>query len=150
MLRVVDWYLVTDVSGKLIVSIFKGRETARSLKMGPICSPETSLSTYLRCVKSQRSEVWLRRWYNEDLVRYKDINNQQVATTFSFINLFHSALHVSGEKFAHPQEHFFDCIYSFWYNAPTLLPQYRCIVPKAVHTVKKVLLRMGEVFARNM
>jgi hypothetical protein len=34
----------------------------------------------------------------------------------------------------------FDCIYSFWYNAPTLLPtsrqQCRCIVPKAVCTVK--------------
>ena len=41
---------------------------------------------------------------------------------FSFINLFNSALHVSGDKFAHPQEHFFGCIYSFWYNAPTLLP----------------------------
>ena len=26
--------------------------------------------------------------------------------TFSFINLFNSALHVSGDKHAHPQEHF--------------------------------------------
>jgi hypothetical protein len=26
------------------------------------------------------------------------------------------------DKFAHPEEHFFDFIYSFWYNAPTLLP----------------------------
>ena len=34
-----------------------------------------------------------------------DVNNQD-ATTFSFINLFNSALHVSGDKFAHPQEHF--------------------------------------------
>ena len=34
-------------------------------------------------------------------------------------NLFKSAQHVSGDKFAHPQEHFFDCIYSFWYDAPT-------------------------------
>ena len=51
---------------------------------------------------------------------------------------------------------FFDCIYSFWNNALTLLPtsatveielfhlnrstgrqQYRCIVPKAVYTVTK-------------
>ena len=46
------------------------------------------------------------------------VNNQQDATTFTFINLFKSAQHVSGDKFAHPQEHFFDCIYSFWYNAP--------------------------------
>ena len=37
---------------------------------------------------------------------YNDINNQQDATTFSFIYLFKSALHVSGNKFAHPQEHF--------------------------------------------
>ena len=36
---------------------------------------------------------------------YNDVNNQQDATTFSFINLFNSALHVPGDKFAHPQEH---------------------------------------------
>ena len=36
-----------------------------------------------------------------------------------FIDLFKSALHVSWVKLAHPQEH---CIYSFWYNAPILLP----------------------------
>jgi len=35
-----------------------------------------------------------------------DVSNQQDATTFSFINLFKSALHVSGDRFAHPQEHF--------------------------------------------
>ena len=39
-------------------------------------------------------------------VWYNDVNNQQDETTFSFINLFNSALHVSGDKFAHPQEHF--------------------------------------------
>ena len=38
--------------------------------------------------------------------QYNDVNNQQDATTFSFINLFKSALQVSGDKFAHPQEHF--------------------------------------------
>ena len=41
---------------------------------------------------------------------------------FPLLIFFNSALHVSGDKFAHPQDHFFDCIYSFWYNAPTLLP----------------------------
>ena len=41
---------------------------------------------------------------------------------FRLLTLFKSSLHVSGDKFAHPQEHFFDSIYSFWYNAPTLLP----------------------------
>jgi hypothetical protein len=39
---------------------------------------------------------------------------------FPFTDFFNSALHVSGDSFAHPQEHF-NCIYSFWYNAPTLL-----------------------------
>ena len=34
-------------------------------------------------------------------------NNQRYVTTFSFINHFKSALHVSGDKFAHPQEHSF-------------------------------------------
>jgi len=38
-----------------------------------------------------------------------------------FIGLFKSALHVSGDKLAHRQEHFFDCIYNYWYNAPILL-----------------------------
>ena len=54
--------------------------------------------------------------------QYYDVSNQRDATTFSFTNLFNSALHVSGDKFAHPHELFFDYIYSFWYNAPTLLP----------------------------
>ena len=35
-----------------------------------------------------------------------DVNSQQDATKFSFINFFKSALHISGDKFAHPQEHF--------------------------------------------
>ena len=38
--------------------------------------------------------------------RYNDVNNQQDATAFSVIDLFNSALHVSGDKFFHPQEHF--------------------------------------------
>jgi hypothetical protein len=37
---------------------------------------------------------------------YNDVNNQHDATTFSFINLFKSAQHVSGDIFAHSQEHF--------------------------------------------
>jgi hypothetical protein len=75
--------------------------------------------------------------------QYHDVSNQQDAN-FSFINLFKSALHVSGDKFAHHQEQFFDCIYSFWYNAPTLLltsatgqQQCRCIVPKLYIQSKK-------------
>jgi len=39
----------------------------------------------------------------------------------SFIDLLKSALRVSGDKLAHPQEHFLT-MYSFWYIAPILLP----------------------------
>ena len=35
-----------------------------------------------------------------------DVSNQWDATTFPFINLFNSALHVSGKKFTHPHERF--------------------------------------------
>jgi hypothetical protein len=38
--------------------------------------------------------------------QYNDVSNQRNATTFSLIDLFKSDLHVSGDKFAHPQEHF--------------------------------------------
>ena len=48
--------------------------------------------------------------------------NQQDATTFSFINLFKSTLHVSDDKFAHSQEHFLTVYTAFWYNALILLP----------------------------
>jgi len=51
--------------------------------------------------------------------QYNDVNNQQDATTFSFINLFKSVQHVSGDKFSGA---LFDLIYSFWYNVTTLLP----------------------------
>ena len=37
---------------------------------------------------------------------YNNVNNQQGTTTFSFKNLFKPALHVSGDQFAHPPEHF--------------------------------------------
>ena len=38
--------------------------------------------------------------------QYNEVSNQRDAKTFSFVNLFNSALHVSGDKFAHPQELF--------------------------------------------
>jgi len=71
---------------------------------------------------------------------FNDVNNQQDATTLSFINLFKSPLHVTGDKFAHRKEQFF-LLY---------IQQCRCIAPKALYTVKKVPLRMGEFIARNM
>jgi hypothetical protein len=36
---------------------------------------------------------------------------QQIPFIDFFIDLFESALHDSGDKLAHLQEHFFDCIY---------------------------------------
>jgi len=41
-----------------------------------------------------------------ELRKYNDVNNQKDATIISFINLFNSSQHVSGDKFAHPQEQF--------------------------------------------
>jgi hypothetical protein len=53
----------------------------------------------------------LRKNYRHDVCvtvhhQYNAVSNQQDATPFSFINLFKSALHVLGDKFTHPQEHF--------------------------------------------
>ena len=70
--------------------------------------------------------------------------NQQDATNVSLINRFKSALRVSGDKFAHPQEHYLT-VYSFWYNAPTLLPTVVSVhCTKNCRYSQKVLLRMGE------
>ena len=41
-----------------------------------------------------------------NLQQRNDVGNQQDVTTFSLMNLFKSALHVTGDKFAHHQEHF--------------------------------------------
>jgi len=58
-----DLYLFTDISGRLIGTIFKGQAvkedvwTAWPLKMGPIGFPETSLTTNIRCVTSQKVKI---------------------------------------------------------------------------------------------
>ena len=81
-----------------------------------------------------------------------DVSNQQDATTFTFINLFKSALHVSGDKFAHPQEHFLTVCTDL--KVPSQLWHWSAAV--SVHCTKsctysqKVFLRMGEFVARNM
>jgi len=63
---------------------------------------------------------------------------------FSFINLFKSALHVSGDKFVHPQEHFFTVYTAFGtMHRPTAVSVHctrSCIYSQ------KLLLRMGEFF----
>ena len=76
---------------------------------------------------------------------------------FLFINIYISYIHVSGDKIRPSSGELFKCIYSFWYNAATLLPtgatvemecqfhlnrgtsrtQCRCIVTRVVYTVKK-------------
>ena len=64
----------------------------------------TLLPHFLGCVDFM--EKWRNGQRKEMSLNYKTVNNQQDATTFSFINLFKSTQHVSGDKFAHPQEHF--------------------------------------------
>ena len=67
---------------------------------------------------------------------------------FFFIYLFKSALHVSGDIYAHPQEHFLSV-----YTAFGTMHRHCC---RPVHCTKsciyrqKVLLRMGVYVARNM
>ena len=72
---------------------------------------------------------------------------QHLATTFSFINP-KSTLHVSGDKFAHPQEHsFWLCIQLLVHCTDTAADrqQSRCIVPKAVYIVKKSASEDGRI-----
>jgi hypothetical protein len=82
------------------------------------------------------------------------VNNQQDATSLSFINLFNSALHVSGDKFAHPQENIFDYIYSFWYNAPTLLPTDATVemelLSSSISTVVPVGSSVGALYQKTV
>ena len=57
-------------------------------------------------INTQKAAILkIRQLPHSIVIRYNDVNNQQ-DTTFSFINLFKSALHVSGDKFARPQENF--------------------------------------------
>ena len=92
-------------------------------------------------------------------LEYNDVNNQQDATIFSFINLFISALHVSGDKFVHPQEHFLTVYTAFGTmhrHCCRPVPRWQRSAAVSVHYNKSciysqdVLLRMGEFVARNM
>ena len=44
MLSSVDWELVTDIQGQLVVPIFKGREASFTVKTGPIGCPKKSVA----------------------------------------------------------------------------------------------------------
>jgi len=77
---------------------------------------------------------------------------QQIPFIDIFIDLFKSALHVSDDKLAHPQEQFLTL-----YTAFGTMHRYCCrLATISVHCTKsslysqKVLLRMGEFVARNM
>jgi len=63
---------------------------------------------------------------------------QQFSFIHLYTDLFESALHVSGNKLAHLQEHF-SLYIQLLYNAPIKL-----------YIQSKVLLKMGELVARNM
>ena len=81
-----------------------------------------------------------------------DVKNQQDATTFSFINLFKSALHVSGDKFVHPQEHCLTVYTAFGTmhrHCCRPVPRLRWNWRSCIYS-QTVLLRMGEFVARNM
>jgi len=75
-----------------------------------------------------------------------------------FINLFKPVLHPSGDKLAHPQEHFLTVYTPFGTVQCTDIAADRCHRSAAisVHCTKrciysqKVLLRMGEFVARRM
>jgi len=83
-----------------------------------------------------------------------DVSNQQDATNYIYWSFYISST-CFGQQTRPSSGAPFDCIYSFWYNAPIQLltgdkvemelhlnhvigwQQNRCIVPKAVYTVKK-------------
>ena len=78
-------------------------------------------------------------------VSYNDISNQQDATTFSLINLFKSALHVSGEKLAHPQKHFLNVCTAFGtMHRHCCRPEWNC----SVSTVAPVGSSVGALYQK--
>jgi len=71
---------------------------------------------------------------------------------FSFIDLFESTLHVSGDRLAHLQEHFFT-VYTALVQCTDIAAdrvtgrlQYQSIV-RRLYIQSKVLLKMGEFVA---
>jgi hypothetical protein len=60
MLRGLNWYLFTGVSGRHTNPIFKGPAvwTAGPLKIGWVCRPETSVTT---------NPCWLTTWETKEL-----------------------------------------------------------------------------------
>ena len=67
---------------------------------------------------------------------------------FSFIIIFNSALHVSGDKFAHPQEHCLTVYTTFGTMHRSATESVHCT--KSCIYSQKVLLRMDEFVTRNI
>ena len=76
-----------------------------------------------------------------------EVNNQQDATTFSFINLLNQSYMFRATN-SPILRSIFDCIYSFWYNAP--VGSIVGAVYQKLYIQSNVLLRMGESVARNI
>ena len=89
---------------KMLLNIIDRQHISGAPFFFKLCIPK-SLNLQNKCLLISAVCVTVHRQYN-------DVNNQKYATNFSFISLFKSAQQVSGDKFAHPQEHFFDCIQS--------------------------------------
>ena len=82
--------------------------------------------------------------------KYNDVNNRKVATTFSFINLFKSTLHCFGRQIRPFSGALLDRIYSFLYNAPTLLPTGVTVEmePSSISTVASVGSSVGALYQK--
>ena len=94
--------------------------------------------------------------YIHTYIHTYDVSNQRDATTFSFINLFNSTLHVSSDKFAHPQELLLTVYTAFdTMHRHCCRPVHRSgavsmhCIESCVYSQKE-LLRMDEFVARNM
>ena len=102
----------------------------------------------------------VHHWYN-------NTNSQIDATITNFLLIITISSTCFGRKFR-PSSGALDCVYSLWYNAPAMLPagdKYEVELPVPPHLCHQqatsvlyttsckhslVLLRMGEIFARNM
>ena len=141
----------TSRSPKLsLPSRFSYLNSVRSHERVPSSCPcSTSRNTYdgyqtVRCYNS----CFFILTDERNCFKYNDVNNQQVATTFSFLNLFNSALHVSGDKFAHSQERFLT-VYAAFGTRHRSAAMSVYWAKSCIHS-QKLLLRIGEFVARNM
>ena len=88
------------------------------MKLFRINAESTGLSTHTHEQKYQNFlDVCMTVHY-----LYYDVSNQRDPTTFSFIRLFKISPTCFRPQIRPSSGTLFNSIYSFWYNAPTLLP----------------------------